>query len=152
MNRGKWHHFKYLQNCIVCNRETLIFHSVLGFWFIFQNDIVPYLFCRGRVCDGIRLEYVSKFDVDIFGYGRKPFQVEKHDNSLLIHTVYCLRRRLRIGALKEPSNGFFLHGCVSDPKAGIIHNHHKVSLLCPCGYWSAILVRTCCATLRWNTL
>jgi hypothetical protein len=78
-NRGIWHHFKCLQNCIVCNRETLIFRSILGFWFISQNDIVPDILCHDRICDGIRPEYVYNFDMDIFDFGWNPLQVEKHD-------------------------------------------------------------------------
>jgi hypothetical protein len=86
-NRRKSHHFKCPRNCILCNRETLIFHFIFGFWFILQNDIVPYLLCYARVCDGIRAEYLHKFGGDIIGFGRKTLQVEKHDNWLLIQTA-----------------------------------------------------------------
>jgi hypothetical protein len=57
--------------------------SILGFWLILQNEIVAYILCHGRVCDGIRPESLSKFGADIFD--SKPFQVEKYDNSRPIH-------------------------------------------------------------------
>jgi hypothetical protein len=56
-----------------------------------------------------------------------------------------------IGTAKESRNGFFLYGWVSDPNAIIIHNHHYVSLLCPYGNDLAIMIRTDCSMLRWNT-
>jgi hypothetical protein len=36
-NRGKWRYFKCRQNCIVYDRETLIFRLILGFWFMFAR-------------------------------------------------------------------------------------------------------------------
>jgi hypothetical protein len=68
-NRGHWHDFKGLQNCIVWNQETLIFRSILGFWLILQNGILPHGPCYVRVGDGIRPENLCKCGVDSFGFG-----------------------------------------------------------------------------------
>jgi hypothetical protein len=95
---------------------------------------------------------VCKFGVDIFGFGWKPLQVEKHDNSCLIQIASCRSTGLTKGAVKEQKNEFFLRDGVSDPKVVIIHDHHKVPLLCPHGNDLAIRVSTSCSTLGWNTL
>jgi hypothetical protein len=62
------------------------------------------------------------------------------------------RTSLTNGAVKDPRNGFFLHDCVSHPKAVIIHYYHKMSLLYPCENYLAIMIRTSCPMLIWNTL
>jgi hypothetical protein len=118
----------------------------------FANGIVPYILCHGRVCDGIRLEHVYKFDVDISGFGWKPLQVKKHDNWPLIHAADCLTYRFNEQSYRGPRNKFFLHDWVSDPKAGIVPNHHNVSLWCPRGKYFAIVVKTGSATIRWKML
>jgi hypothetical protein len=59
--------------------------------------------------------------------------------SILIHTDprTCWTNE----AVKEPRNGFFLHGWVSYPNAVTIHNHHKMSLLC---HYCVIIVSLLC--------
>jgi hypothetical protein len=83
--------------------------------------------------------------VNIFGFGWKPLQVEKHDNWPLIDPAEP--SGLTKGTGKEPRNVFFLHDWVSDPIVVIMHDHHKVSLFCPCRNYFAIMVRTGCVRL-----
>jgi hypothetical protein len=55
-------------------------------------------------------------------------------------------------SMMEPINGFFLHDWMADPKADILDNHHKMSVLCPCKNHFAIIVRAVYVILRWHTL
>jgi hypothetical protein len=66
--------------------------------------------------------------------------------------TYGLNKWNRYETIMEPKNGLFLHVWLSDPKAIIIHNRHKMSLLCPCKNYLVIIVRTGRAILRWRTL
>jgi hypothetical protein len=135
--------------CIVCTRKILIFRSILGFWFILHNEVIPFILCHSRLCDGIRPDSLYKFGVDIFGFGWKA--PSGRETRELAYDPGCWTWGLTSGAVKESRHGFFLHDWIPDPKVILIHNHHKVSLLCPWGNCLAAMVRTSCAAFRWNT-
>jgi hypothetical protein len=102
-NRGKWHHFKCLWNCIVCNRESFILRSILGFKFILQNDIIPCILCHGRVSDRIRPEYLYNSVWTSLALAESTF-TRKNTTIELWSDPYCLTdgldERIRSGAEK----------------------------------------------------